>query len=103
MDPRRVERNLAILRDHGVFGLEKREALKADTETGVLRLQLDCAEACSDLADAMRNKDPDAYFSITVGGDAPATVRFPGYGNYDLLGVGGEDTILDADEQVQQP
>ena len=51
----------------------------------------------------MRNKDPDAYFSITVGGDAPATVRFPRYGNYELLGVGGEDTILDADEQVQQP
>ena len=48
----------------------------------------------------MRTKDPDSYFSITIGGAAPRTQRFPGYGNYDLLGVGGEDTLCDPYEQV---
>ena len=46
MDPKRHQANLAIRRDHGAFGLAKREALHADTKTGVLSLQLDCAEAC---------------------------------------------------------
>ena len=100
MDPKRHQANMAIRRDHGVFGLARREALHADTKTGVLSLQLDCAEACSELAEVMRNKDPDSYFSITIGGAAPRTQRFPGYGNYDLLGVGGEDTLCDPYEQV---
>ena len=102
MDPKRHQANMAIRRDHGVFGLARREALHADTKTGVLSLQLDCAEACSELAEVMRKKDPDSYFSITIGGAAPRTQRFPGYGNYDLLGVGGEDTRLEPYEQVAE-
>ena len=105
LDVKRQEVNLAIRRDQGVFGLARREALRADMKTGVLPLQLDCAEACSELADVMRNKDTDSFFSITCAGDYPNRVRvfrFPGYGNYDLLGVGCEDTILVPEEQVQR-
>ena len=57
--PTRIERNFAIRRDGGVFGLKKREMLKANTETGVLCVQLDCAEACSQACAVPNPFDPN--------------------------------------------